>query len=137
MQTNTTLKAIREIVRQFEHIPNEDEFEKKSIETIEKVYSTSYVESEILFFLAYFGSYVRPLDNEDFTISWCNSTNTINVSIPSNGDYYKVNYEFKDNLEYKTILDAIERIDADLWKIQKLKDKDYLDNLHKNLFPKE
>ena len=114
MNTNTMLKAIKEIIKLYpsENL-DEDKYREELMETIKRIYDTDNIESEVLMYLAEWDWYVYPLDCRDYVLTrnkdrWIIK---VNVSLQWWKAPYNIVLEFNDNYYIRNILNAIREYD--------------------------
>lgn len=112
----TILKTIREMIKQYETIENEDEFRKKSIDLVLNTYKVDYYQAEVLFDLAYSDEaiYLTNTDSEiEFDISFHIGYRHFECWLHSDEHIwrnYKISYNFWWDVPIIEMLKDLDRI---------------------------
>ena len=110
------MRAIREMVKQYASIEDEDKYRESCIKMIEKTFDLTCVEAEVLLYLAEWDGYVYPWDWVDFTLTRHDDKSIvqkIKARVYQPWRCYNIIYEFDANLFIRDILRTLWEIDLE------------------------
>lgn len=111
MDNKLIFNCVREMVKQFEKIENEDTFRENSIELIKNVFGYDYYTAEVTFDLAYFGEWaIYENDNARYILSLKDNIVYCLLEDSLTKDYQKI-YKFNSELSIQTILDILDKME--------------------------
>lgn len=113
MKTLELLKATKEVVKQFANIENmsEDKYREECKKAIQRAFDVDEITSEIIMYLSEGDWYCRPLDNENYILTWYEKENKIRAMEGSIIWRHNTVYEFNANVELEEILKDLDEID--------------------------
>lgn len=117
MNANVMMNAIKEMVKQYASIENEDEYRNSCIKMIERTFDLTETEAEILLYLSEGDGYTYKWDWIDFTLIWREKENKITARVYRPWNYYNTIYEFDANLFIRNIIRSLNDIDLDYQKL--------------------
>ena len=110
------MKAIREMVKQYASIEDEDKYRESCIKMIENTFDLTYIEAEALMYIAEGDWYVYPWDRVDFTLTRHEDKSIvqkIKARVYQPWKCYNIIYELDANLFIRDILRTLSEIDLE------------------------